>query len=111
MVILGGLPSWLQSNENAELTGAFNCIYGEAKCFGLDFGETEHGGGKGIGGVGVVIWCSEQAQPYKWKILFSLNIAFRLLICRRGRERRVRRQGNQMDSFEQVMKAHEVEGY
>ncbi len=30
--------SQVQSNENAELTGAFNCIYGEAKCFGSDVG-------------------------------------------------------------------------
>lgn len=54
----------VQSNENAQVTGAFNCIYGKAKsedCRGL---------------------LRMKARPYKWKIWFSLNIAFRLLICR-----------------------------
>lgn len=45
-------------------------------------------------GDGVVVYlmgCSggmrEYKNLYKWKILFSLNIAFRLLICRRGAAR------------------------
>lgn len=52
----------VQSNENAQVTGAFNCIYGKAKsedCRGL---------------------LRMKAQPHNWKIWFSLNIAFRLLI-------------------------------
>ncbi len=40
----------VQSNENAQVTGAFNCIYGDAKkedCRGL---------------------LRMKAQPYEWKI-------------------------------------------
>lgn len=54
----------VQSNENVQVTGAFNCIYGKATsedCRGLS-------------------WM--KAQPHDWKIWFSLNIAFRLLIRR-----------------------------
>lgn len=52
----------VQSNENAQLTGAFNCIYAKAKsdeCGGL---------------------LRMKASGRHWKIWFSLNIAFRLLI-------------------------------
>lgn len=52
----------------------------------------------------------KQAWPYKWKIWFSLNIAFHLLIHCRGGEHRVRRQGEQMDSSEHVMREQEFGG-
>ncbi len=52
----------------------------------------------------------KQAWPYKWKIWFSLNIAFHLLIHCRGGERGVRRQGEQMDSSEHVMREQEFGG-
>lgn len=52
----------VQSNEKAQVTEAFNCIYGEAKCEDC----------RGLSRM--------KARPHNWKIWFSLNIAFRLLI-------------------------------